>query len=178
VTRHSGPDFEVPPDDQRCEALIRGKTKSAALGWQWMMVDHRCPRRANQTRMGRSVCWQHGAVKTRKLKWFTDRRDSMADEPIPSPRELDAPFKKQVGTVDVTPLWIEVLPLLTAWMIDPDPKMQETAREELERMARAADGYNQLQRMVSDGMQKMGAALYELRDRARSPRSQETKDGE
>jgi hypothetical protein len=87
--------------------------------------------------------------------------------------------KVQVGTVDVTPHWIELLPLLLEAHADEENyERHSAALTELERMARAADGYNQLQGMVSDGMQKIGAALYELRDRARIPRSQEKKDGD
>ena len=47
VSRHDRPEY-IAPDDIRCEALVKG---------------HRCPRRANQSREGRSVCWQHGAMK-------------------------------------------------------------------------------------------------------------------
>lgn len=172
MSRHSGPHFTVPPDDQRCEAMVRG---IPSYNFEWQRLDHRCPRRANQTRglpfsvETIAVCHAHARSKT--IEPF-QRRASMADEPIPSP-------KNKVGTVDMTPHWIEILPLLLEAHADEENyERHSAALTELERMARAADGYNQLQSMVSDGMQKIGAALYELRDRARIPRSQEKKDGE
>jgi hypothetical protein len=47
VSRHSGPHFTLPPDDQRCDAVVRG---IPSYNWKWQRVDHRCPRRASQTR--------------------------------------------------------------------------------------------------------------------------------
>lgn len=59
MTRHSGPEG-VAPDDERCEALVKGH-----LGWnfEWMRHDHRCPRRANQMRGLISVCHVHARAK-------------------------------------------------------------------------------------------------------------------
>jgi hypothetical protein len=64
VTRHSGPESEVP-DDQRCEALVKGHP---AWVFEWMKVDHRCPKRANQCRSGRAVCHIHARSKT--IAWW------------------------------------------------------------------------------------------------------------
>jgi hypothetical protein len=60
VSHHKGPDFRLPPDDQRCEAIVQGHP---SYNWEWMRVDHRCPRRANQGRVGRMVCHIHARAK-------------------------------------------------------------------------------------------------------------------
>jgi hypothetical protein len=60
VSRHSGPDFTVPPDDQRCEALVKGKS---APYFEWQREDHRCPRRAVQCRGPIAVCPGHARAK-------------------------------------------------------------------------------------------------------------------
>lgn len=45
-------------------------------------------------------------------------------------------------TIDITPTWEGLLPLLIALIKDGPPEGQKTAEEELRRMARAADLYN------------------------------------
>jgi hypothetical protein len=66
VSRHEGPDFRVVPDDQRCEAMVRG-VKSH--NFEWQRVDHRCPREANQGRAGRMVCHIHG--RSKRVEWYS-----------------------------------------------------------------------------------------------------------
>lgn len=56
---HSGPEG-VPPDDQRCEALVRGKS---GLFYEWTKHDHRCAKRANQSRGSLAVCHIHARTK-------------------------------------------------------------------------------------------------------------------
>lgn len=60
MTKHSGPE-SVAPDDQRCEALVKGKPNYT---FDWMKVDHRCPRRANQMRGPIACCYQHARMET------------------------------------------------------------------------------------------------------------------
>lgn len=60
MTIHSGPHFNVPPDDQRCEALVKGQPSYV---FEWMKHDHRCPRRANQMRGTIAVCHQHARAR-------------------------------------------------------------------------------------------------------------------
>lgn len=61
MSRHSGPDLTVPPDNQRCEALVKGK--KSMYSYDWQREDHRCPRPSNQGRDGRMVCHIHGRSK-------------------------------------------------------------------------------------------------------------------
>jgi hypothetical protein len=44
----------------QCEAVVPGHPTWA---YEWVRVDHQCPRRANQGREGRLVCWQHAQAK-------------------------------------------------------------------------------------------------------------------
>ena len=60
MSQHSGPHWDVVTDDQRCEAIVKGMP---SYHWEWMRVDHRCPRRANQGRAGHMVCHIHGRAK-------------------------------------------------------------------------------------------------------------------
>ena len=50
--------------------------------------------------------------------------------------------KVTVGTIDVTPAWTGVLPMLIAALENGSEVGRKIAREELARMARAADLYN------------------------------------
>ena len=135
MSQHSGPHHRLPPDDQRCEALVPGHP---SYNWEWMRYDHRCPRKANQARSGRSVCYQHGAMK--KVQ-FINGGSSVTKETIPSPREFDAPFKKLVGTFDLTPLWSELLPMMLEIYHTGNDGQRETLRNEFRRMAMAADAH-------------------------------------
>lgn len=45
-------------------------------------------------------------------------------------------------TIDLTPTWVAVLPMLLAALEDGSDKGKAIAREELHRMAQAADAYN------------------------------------
>jgi hypothetical protein len=56
---HSGPEYEAP-DDIRCEALVKGHPSYV---YEWQRRDHRCPRRANQMRGPRQVCFQHARMR-------------------------------------------------------------------------------------------------------------------
>jgi hypothetical protein len=50
--------------------------------------------------------------------------------------------KKVVGTIDMTPTWEGLLPSLIAMLQDGSPVAQQTAREELTKLARFADQQN------------------------------------
>jgi hypothetical protein len=57
MTYRDRPEYTAP-SDIRCDALVAGKK-----GWpDWAQKDHRCPRRATQSRCGKSVCWQHAEI--------------------------------------------------------------------------------------------------------------------
>lgn len=45
-------------------------------------------------------------------------------------------------TIDITPTWAGILPTLLVLLQDGSNEGQKTAREELQKMARAADLYN------------------------------------
>lgn len=49
-----------------------------------------------------------------------------------------------VGTIDLTPTWRAILPMLTAALRDGTADGQRIAREELERMADCADRWNRI----------------------------------
>lgn len=51
-------------------------------------------------------------------------------------------MKRKVKTIDCTPLWIEVLPVLTAAIKGKSKAAQMSAYIELGRMAQAADEFN------------------------------------
>jgi hypothetical protein len=59
MSRHDGPDFFVP-DDERCEAIVKGMP---SYSYEWMRHDHRCPRKANQSRGPYTVCHIHARAK-------------------------------------------------------------------------------------------------------------------
>lgn len=61
MTQHSGPDFKVPEQGDRCQAIVKGQPN---WNWQWMRVDHQCPKTANQGRDGKLVCHVHARAKT------------------------------------------------------------------------------------------------------------------
>lgn len=76
MSRHSGPGATIPPDDQRCEALVVGHP---SWNWEWMRVDHRCPKVACQSReVDReivSVCHVHARARSvRKWRGDSDER--------------------------------------------------------------------------------------------------------
>lgn len=50
--------------------------------------------------------------------------------------------KKPIGTIDITPTWRAILPILLAAYKDGTETGQRLAFEELQRMAMAADAYN------------------------------------
>ncbi len=45
-------------------------------------------------------------------------------------------------TIDITPTWVAIVPILIAALTDGTPEGQRIAKEELLRMAKAADAYN------------------------------------
>lgn len=49
---------------------------------------------------------------------------------------------KHVGTIDLTPTWEAILPILLAALEDGTDAGKKIAREELTRMAKAADAFN------------------------------------
>lgn len=59
MTHHTGPEYTAP-NEQRCEALVKGQPSWV---FKWMQVDHRCPRKANQMRGQLAVCYQHANSK-------------------------------------------------------------------------------------------------------------------
>jgi len=65
MSNHRGPE-NVPPDELRCEALVKG-TRSAAY-WRWMRHDRRCAHRMNQGRDGIAVCHVHAKIE-HLVKW-------------------------------------------------------------------------------------------------------------
>jgi len=80
MSRHSGPHFTLPPDGQRCEALVKGHP---SYHWEWMRTDHRCPRKACQTRglsfdvRVISVCYQHAKSKAIE-EWKDDNLSAVS----------------------------------------------------------------------------------------------------
>lgn len=50
--------------------------------------------------------------------------------------------KKKVGTIDATPTWRAILPIILTALEIGTPEGKRIAKEELERMADAADAYN------------------------------------
>jgi hypothetical protein len=150
----------VPVADLRCEAFVRGWRRAP---FEWMRLDHRCPRKANQARMGRSVCWQHGAIHVKKLKFYTGKpdgfytgeEDMQSKDTRPAPanppsggtsgqaKGADAGRKVLMEVIDLTPSWRGLLPALLGMLTDGvDASTRELARTELEKMARAADAFN------------------------------------
>lgn len=57
----------------------------------------------------------------------------------PNPDSDFAQPKKQVGTIDLTPTWVGVLPLLLAAYSEGTPHGRQLAYAELLRMAKIAD---------------------------------------
>ena len=54
---------------------------------------------------------------------------------------MNATSKIKIGTVDMSPSWVGVLPIYLAALADGSVSARAAAREELERMARLADAY-------------------------------------
>lgn len=54
--------------------------------------------------------------------------------------------KVQVGTVDLTPLWSELLPMMLEIYHTGNDGQRDTLRAEFQKMARAADAYNVMAR--------------------------------
>ena len=131
MSRHSGPDFRVPPSDERCEAMVRGIPN---YNFEWQRRDHRCPRRANQSRAGRSVCYQHGAAK--KVRWHNGGT-SMTE----TPQDRDS-RKRLLEVIDITPTWKSLIPAIVTMITDGSAETKTIGMEQLMRMATAADAYN------------------------------------
>ncbi len=58
-------------------------------------------------------------------------------------------IKKLVRTIDCTPTWSALVPMLIAGLIDGSPTSQQIAREELQRMASLADRYVDMQKQAA-----------------------------
>ena len=56
----------------------------------------------------------------------------------------------EAATIDVTPTWQAVLPILFAALEDGTDEGKKIAREELRRMAQAADRYNELSKAAKE----------------------------
>lgn len=54
--------------------------------------------------------------------------------------------KQRVGTIDMTPTWVSLLPLMLIAYTEGTPEGRKIAGEELKRMAQIADAYNELQK--------------------------------
>jgi hypothetical protein len=122
----------VPPDDQRCEALVAG---IPSYNFEWQRLDHRCPRRANQGRAGRAVCYSH--AKAKRLRFYTGEKVVTGTE-----RRADGERRALVEMIDMTPTWQGILPALIVMLTEGNANTREAGRLELEKMARAADLYN------------------------------------
>lgn len=57
---------------------------------------------------------------------------------------MGVPLKRPAETIDITPSWRGILPLLVALIENSNEEGRATALEELGRMAAAADAYNEL----------------------------------
>ena len=53
---------------------------------------------------------------------------------------------KLVKTIDCTPTWAALVPVLIVGLLDGSPTAQQIAREELQRMASIADRYVEMQK--------------------------------
>ena len=60
MSNQAGPE-NVAPDNQRCNALVKGTGKKRYF--EWTRYDRRCSRKANQARDGVAVCYLHAQVK-------------------------------------------------------------------------------------------------------------------
>lgn len=54
----------------------------------------------------------------------------------------DEPVKRQIGTIDITPTWRGVLPILIEGLTNGNARGVQIATEELRKMAEAADMWN------------------------------------
>lgn len=70
--------------------------------------------------------------------------------------------KVQVGTVDLTPTWGEILPILLEFAERGNAEQRETARTELTKMATAADAYNAMQKELNKQIGLGKVAMMEL----------------
>jgi len=59
MTYQDRPEYVAPPED-RCQAKVRALPRS---NFAWMTKDHQCPRKANQMRGLKAVCYQHASAK-------------------------------------------------------------------------------------------------------------------
>lgn len=59
-------------------------------------------------------------------------------------------MKTKIGTIDLTPTWRALLPVFLLALEEGTEEGKQIAREELGRMADAADGYNKLTKEKSE----------------------------
>lgn len=71
----------------------------------------------------------------------TKRQPNLVDEIKRNDHQLEN-IKRHVGTIDLTPTWRSILPMLLAGIQDGNAVGKKIAIEELRRMAEAADLYN------------------------------------
>jgi hypothetical protein len=70
--------------------------------------------------------------------------------------------KIQVGTVDLTPKWIELLPLMLHHMQNGTDEQRALLRPEFEKMARIADSYNATVKAISEKNKQFANDLVKL----------------
>lgn len=73
-----------------------------------------------------------------------------------------------VETIDITPTWKAVLPIMTMALRDGTPKGQRLAVEELERMAECADRWNAHCRAQEEPKPNAGRWVYTYEEEAGS----------
>lgn len=58
-------------------------------------------------------------------------------------------FKKQIGVIDLTPKWSDMVTVLELLFVDGNPTARAHARAELTRMAKLADLYVEAQKATT-----------------------------
>jgi len=94
------------------------------------------------TRGGRPACGTRRAIMSTTGDRFENepRKCVKCEAKWNSAKALsESAEKKYIGTIDMTPTWVGVLPIYIAALQDGSPTAQASAREELYRMARLAD---------------------------------------
>jgi hypothetical protein len=91
------------------------------------------------TRGGRAACGHRRAIMATTGELFEDEtyKCKRCETKWNAAKERSA--KKVIGTIDMTPTWVGVLPVYLAALQDGTPQAMKAARDELYRMARIAD---------------------------------------
>ena len=74
---------------------------------------------------------------------------------------LEPSEKKLVGYVDMTPKWEEMVDILVGFVEHGDANQQSIARDEIRRMARAADAYNSMQNKITEVIEATTESLVQ-----------------